>query len=134
MYADDTCLFKQDKKLIDLNRKINNQLKNINNWMLTNKSVINPSKTTSLLIHHSLRAKPLDIQIELNSTFINNSTSVTYLGVLLDNCLNFKHHIKKLENKTAKGTGLLWKLSKFLPLKVIYFAVVYPHLIYGILA
>ena len=39
---------------------------------------------------------------------------IKFLGVLLDENLNWKEHIKYTENKTAKNLGILYKARPFL--------------------
>ena len=58
-----------------------------------------------------------------------------FLGVTLDNKLNFKDHINNISSKVKSANGILWKLSQFCPSEVltkIYYSLVYPYLIYGV--
>ena len=58
-----------------------------------------------------------------------------YLGITVDNQLNFINHIKNLQKKIASGVGVLWKLKKFLPLDTLlplYYVLIQPHILYAI--
>ena len=58
-----------------------------------------------------------------------------YLGVFIDEKLMWKTHIDYVYNKLVKFTSIFHKLKFLLPskcLKNLYFAFVYPHLLYGI--
>ena len=60
---------------------------------------------------------------------------VKFLGVYIDNKLKWDEHINKVKMKLNKSFYALNKAKHFLPRKqmiALYYALVYPHLIYGI--
>ena len=60
-----------------------------------------------------------------------------FLGITINNKLNWNSHINKVTNKISKTVGILNKLRSILPcgvLQTIYNTLILPHLIYGILA
>jgi len=62
---------------------------------------------------------------------------IKYLGIYLDQHLRFDKQINFLNSKIARFSGLFYKLRNLLDLKTliqIYYSLVYPHLIYGILS
>ena len=66
---------------------------------------------------------------------MKSSVNVKYLGMNLDQHLNYKSHIERIAQKVARATGILWKLRKFLPAKTylnLYNALIKPHLLYGL--
>ena len=61
--------------------------------------------------------------------------SYKYLGVILDNKLNFQLHILTLEKRVSRSVGILSKLRFLFPsftLLLLYHALVHPHLLYGL--
>ena len=57
---------------------------------------------------------------------------VTYIGITIDSGLKFNLHIKTLESKIARSIGVISKLKQVLPaseLRVLYYSMIYPHLI-----
>ena len=59
-----------------------------------------------------------------------------FLGITINNKLNWNSHINKVTNKISKTVGILNKLRSFLPsgvLQTIYNTLILPHIIYGIL-
>ena len=52
---------------------------------------------------------------------IKTKTQTKYLGVILDQHLNFKKQIDTVKQKLAKATGLLAKLRHYVPKKVLKF-------------
>ena len=70
----------------------------------------------------------------LNSRVLDRMSSVTFLGVVLDESLKFKLHIAHISTKISKSIGILYKLRNILPfqtLKSLYFSFVYPYLLYS---
>ena len=58
---------------------------------------------------------------------------VKYLGVQVDNSLDWKEQIKLISSKVLKALGLLKHAKNFLPessLKSLYFSIVEPHFRY----
>ena len=56
--------------------------------------------------------------------------------VEIDSKLNFKTHISKVQSKISKGVGILYKLNKLLPTRTLitlHYALIFPHLMYGII-
>ena len=70
----------------------------------------------------------------MNNTLIGRKDSLKFLGVLIDENLLWKSHIKLLESKLACAIGLLYKSRPFLDLnarKLLYFSFVHSHLSYA---
>lgn len=113
----------------------NSELNKLKQWCDANELTVNPSKSTSLVIYPKLRTANNEIKFLYNNENISNCQYTKYLGITLDNQLNFKEHIKSLEKKINKGVGILGKLKTILPSKTLvtlYYALLHPHLMYGI--
>ena len=57
-----------------------------------------------------------------------------YLGLTIDNKLNFNVHVGKIANKISKTIGVMYKLRKLAPdyvLLQLYYTLIYPYLIYA---
>ena len=60
-----------------------------------------------------------------------------FLGVILDENINWKDHINMIENKISKNIGLLYKAKPFLDqscLKYIYYSFIHSYLNYANIA
>jgi len=67
---------------------------------------------------------------------ISQVDSVKYLGILFYSKLTWTSHLEHLGKKVASGASVLFKLQPFADvhlLRIVYFSLVYSHLIYGIL-
>ena len=59
-----------------------------------------------------------------------------YLGILVDECLNLKSHIKTIKQKCARNVSMFYQLPKFMTrpfLLLAYFTYVQPIYQYGVL-
>jgi len=77
-----------------------------------------------------------NIAVSLNGTPVIKVSNCRYLGLHIDDNLNWKYHIEHIYKKNLlRFVGIFYKIKNKLPsmiLKLIYFAFVYPHLLYGI--
>ena len=86
--------------------------------MKCNKLSLNYSKTSYMLISNKC-IKPQSFKINLNNVDIKRVEYVKYLGVLLDNKLNWKAHVSGLCNKLSRVSGVFYKLRHYVPLNTL---------------
>ena len=113
LFADDTFLLYPSNDIHQLKSLWNGELRRIKQWMNANKLVINPKKSQACIIDYKLHSS-YDYHFELkycNHT-IQISDRIKYLGVELDDKVNFPRHIKTLEAKLSRDVGILFKLKK----------------------
>ena len=136
LYADDTCLLIPSLNIKDLHAKFKTKLHNYKIWMDLNKLSLNIDKTHSLLINPTVHHSSSDTIASFNIDGIQHVNVLKYLGIEIDSQLNFKSHIDNVRSKIAKGIKILFRLNKILTsnaLLMLYYALVHPHLTYGIL-
>ena len=59
-----------------------------------------------------------------------------YLGAILDNKLTFSDHISNVAKKISLSVGIISKLRHYAPTSILlklYYAILHPHLLYGII-
>ena len=137
LFADDTCLIVKGLNPEQLQIKFNLELQNLYQWRCVNKLSINPSKTNIIIIPpEQTNATIPHLHLISNGSAINIVDSAEYLGVVIDNELHFKQHIKMTEGKVTRSVGILSKLKHFFPQNImlqLYYALVHPFLYYGII-
>ncbi len=72
----------------------------------------------------------------IDNTKIERVYKLNFLGLTLNENLNWKNHINKISNKISKTIGILNKLKHFLPLKteILYYnSLILSHLNFVIL-
>ena len=136
LYADDTCLLIFSPNIEDLNAKSKTELHKCKNWMDLNKLSLNINKTYSLLVNPTVHHSSSDTIAFFKIDEIQHVNVIKNLCIEIDSQLNFKSHINNVQPKVTKGIGILFKLNKILTsnaLLVLYYALIHPHLTYGIL-
>ena len=140
MFADDTNLFYTHSDIKCLFLTVNNELKNINEWFISNKLSLNVKKTKYTFFHKPSKKDDIPLllpKLVIDKNQIKKEESIKFLGVLLDENLSWKEHIKYIENKIAKNIGLLYKAKQYLDkkcLKSLYFSYIHPYLNYANIA
>ena len=112
MFADDTNLFFEHKDISFLFSTVNRELQNINEWFISNKLSLNVKKTKFSIFHKASRRDDLPLllpKLFINNQVIKRQSSIKFLGILLDENLSWKEHLKLTENKIAKNIGLIYK-------------------------
>ena len=95
---------------------------------------INVSKTEVVLFKSSRKLTDVPLKLKLNGKRLYPTNSVKYLGINIDENLNWKQQISDIAIKLNKGNGILSKLRHFIDrktLKAIYYAIFEPHLYYS---
>jgi len=80
--------------------------------------------------------KNINFSVSINHHPISKQSSLKYLGVILDDELNWKPRIEKLVTQLFKSCGMLLKLKHYTNtsvLKSVYFALFHSYLTYSIL-
>ena len=76
-------------------------------------------------------------ELKIGNSIIKRKSSVKFLGVMLDENISWKEHIKTTEKKLAKNIGLLYRAKPYLDemsLKTIYFSYIHSYLNYANIA
>ena len=74
-----------------------------------------------------------DLKIKLCGKRLYPTESVKYLGVKIDTNLTWQHHVSDLSIKLNRANALLFKIRKYINLKIlgfIYFAIFDSYLSY----
>ena len=143
-FADDTALFLSDSNLGNLFTNANVEVNKLFNWFCANRLSLNPTKTKALVISNSNNpVNSVDQQLYINGTPLTqigsnfHEKSTKFLGLHLDDILSWKHHLAHINRKISYALFMIKQVKHFLPansLKTLYYALIHPHLSYGILA
>ena len=135
LFADDSNLLcrTRDMSVTESVNCINSNLSIVNKWLTANKIKINASKSKFMIFSYRKFAEIPNLAFGQGEIF--RTSSIRFLGVIIDENMTYKNHILSLKNSLSRKIGLLYRLNKFLPvdvLKLIYHSIIYPHLNYGI--
>ena len=113
---------------------MNNELVKVVEWVRWNGLTLNAGKCHYLLFHRSRRKLPDNIpDILLNNSILDRLSSTRYLGVYLDDNLNWSAHVGYISRKLSRYIPVIFKVRQCLTresLKLLYNSLIYPHLIY----
>ena len=107
-------------------------LQNISDWFRANKLTLNISKSVYMIFSKN---EQKDIDIKLGNTKLPKVKSTKFLGMWIDQNLNWNEHVSKLKSKIKRNLTILQIGNKYLnshTKKILYYAQIYSHLSYGL--
>ena len=134
LFADDTNLFCTNDKLDILVSEINVELVNIHTWVRVNKLSLNIEKTNFMLFTPNGFSRNMNC-INIDGHRIEEVTQTKFLGVILDNKLNWHAHCEYICGKMSKGIGIIIKARKVFnetTLLSLYNSLILPYVSYCI--
>ena len=138
-FADDTMLYYKFQETKNFEYFIKQELRNVTTWMKTNKLKLNLNKTKFMIFapdsenFKTLKNIKLSIEDEVE---LEQVSQCKYLGITIDDKLNWKAHISILRRKLAKTIGLLYRTRQYLNhtcRKLILNSLFISHLKYGLI-
>ena len=117
LYADDTVIYMSHSDYENAVSLINTDLASVHTWCDSNKLTINCKKTkycvygTRSVVR---KGKMLDMEISLNNQILEKVCSYKYLGLILDEHLNYNKHIKEMNKLISHKIYLLSKIRKYI--------------------
>ena len=147
LFADDTNLLgtmstfytfapksKQDFDV--LSNRINFELSKISDWLSINKLSLNVDKTKYMIFHN--RQRKVDsynqLSLKINDTPIKQTPTFNFLGIVINENLNWNNHIVYISQKINPVVALINRLKHQIPvriLKMIYNSLILSRLHYG---
>ena len=148
LYADDTNIFVSGPSKEITFLKANEILEHVSQFMKSNLLHVNMGKCCFIHFQPKVtnyescaRARPIPTaddrsqEIFVNNTRILKVTHAKFLGVIIDENLNWVPHIENLRKKLRSTTGAICRIRRAIPLehyRNIYTALFESHMCYGI--
>jgi len=136
LFADDTNAFVFSRSIPELNHNCQLMLDKIFDWTLANRLSLNFDKSCYMLyVPSSSHLVGADLHLTLSGKILTRVKSTKYLGISIDEKISWTIHIQDLCTQLRKYIGIFYKLSSKLPLntlKMLYYALIYPKILYGI--
>ena len=139
LFADDTNIFVKAKTRANAYKQANEILKLVHNYMSSNKLHINMSKCCYIEFGEhkpgNFEQEHQCLEIKIQNTCIKKVTETKFLGVIIDENLNWNAHIKQLAKKLSSCTGILSRIKDNVPShlhKDLYHTLFESHLAYGV--
>ena len=134
LFADDTTIYMAHRNLRYLKWYVEEDMKRFITWFKANKLTLNLGKTVCVLFQKNGQRQT--IMLDLDNIQIRNVKEVKFLGMWLDDYLNWCTHVQKLILKLTRNLNLLKYSQKMMPndtKKLVYHAHIGSHIQYGIM-
>ena len=135
LFADDTTLYKGHTNLRYLYWCMNRDLAILNDWFHANKLTLNISKTVYMLFTNGKVKPDKEHEIQISNEKVNRVQNMKFLGVRIDDNLNWNHQYNHVVLKLKRNMHLLRDNKLYLnrnTKKLIYYAHIYSHISYCI--
>ena len=135
LFADDSNVFVISRDPSILKTRMIEVIMNLCEWFNANKLTINMKKTAYTIFAPNIKVPGSLNNIMINNIKVERVGSVKYLGMTLDEKLNWKEHTEKLLKKLTKTNQAFKIVKNFINKKqkaALYYAYFYSSLQYGI--
>ena len=130
-FADDTSIYATGPSLSDLLSTVEGEMANIVNWLKLNKLSLNVAKTNFMIMNTKGEHIDDNHDIYIDGEKIERIGQSKFLGVIIDQNMNFGAHIHHISNKLSKGIGILIRGRQVLckdSLKTLYILLLLNHI------
>ena len=130
LFADDTNIFCSEKKLVDLQVILNRELSKLYVWFSVNKLSLNLDKTNYILFQN--RPPDNSLNLHINNINVPQVQSTKFLGIIIDEQINWKPQILAVRCKLSKTVSIMYKASKLINpegMFTLYHSLVMPYLL-----
>ena len=131
LFADDTNILCSESNPASLQVKLNQELSKLFVWFSVNRLSLNLGKTNHILFRN--RSPGIELYICINYINVPRVQSTKFLGITIDENLNWKTHIQLFKSKLSKMPYIMYKASKLINydgLVALYCSLFLPYLTY----
>ena len=133
LFADDTTAVATDRNLKDLEKKVNQEMMKLRDYLNANRLSLNISKTTYSIFCPPGKKVKENIRIKIGNEEIQRTEEALFLGLILDTSLRFQSQFKKVVEKVKKGVNAIIMTKNTLTYQAklkLYHSLVHSHLLY----
>ena len=112
LYIDDFAIFYTSNNLRHIQRILNMAISRIDQWATSVGFRFSTEKTKAIVFYRDKRwIKDQEIELKFRNTSIRFYENVKFLGLIFDQHLNWKAHIRHVKGRALKAMNLIKKLS-----------------------
>jgi len=108
----------------------------VSDWFKANKLTLNINKTNYVFFTKAQNNNFISPPIVIGEQEIHRVSHTKFLGIIIDENLDWNNHIELCRNKIASGNYAINSLKHTLPTKqliTVYHSLIHPYLTYGIM-
>ena len=136
LFADDTVSTVHGGDLSLLVEQIRQSFENLYRWCVCNELTTNSDKTNFVLFHTINKPMPTNLnEISMEFMTVQRVKTFKYLGITLDETLNWGEHAEAICSSLLKYVGIIYQIKSKVTTRVvrqIYFAFIYSRMKCGI--
>ena len=103
-FADNTFIIYNSQKAKTVETVINTELKEVIRWLRLNKLSLNAGKTKLISFHSTKHQLDYEnVYINFNGVRLNPVDYIKYLGMFIDETLNWKQHVHNLSIQLSRA-------------------------------
>ena len=133
-YSDDTALYVQARTQVEIILHLRIALSLIYEWLEANKLTLNATKTRYIIFGKTQQIEnKVDLNLAVGNKKMERVSNIKYLGLILDEHLTFKDHIKYIYHKSSNKLSILRTAGEYLDMKtsiLLYKSLIVPYLDY----
>lgn len=144
LYADDSTLSNVIRTSLphrptkdEIALKLNVELAKVHDWLAVNRLSLNIKKTKFMIFHNINKdVNSFAPKLQINDIEIERVSNFNFLGTIVNENLSWKPHADHISNKISKYIGIMNKLKRFLPtriLRILYCSMIQSLLNYSLL-
>ena len=117
LFADDTALALSADNFQELEKKFNNEVSKVHDWLLANRLSVHYSDKTKFMLvkgQNWERGTSENFKLHMGENEIARTDNYKYLGVVVDDKFSWKLHINHLCKKLSSVCGVLSKVIHYL--------------------
>ena len=135
LYADDTVIYNSGTSMAEIKNNLQENVDIFTNWCVVNKLTINTKKTKIMIFgsRYNIKRNPT-MDLLINGEKLQIVPTYKYLGINLDQTLNYNYHLKYLVNSISHKLYVFSKIRRFLndqSALIIYKSMILPFFDYG---
>ena len=101
----------------DLEKRLNSDLENIYQWLVSNRLTLNLTKTEYMIIgsRHRLKKIEFNPEIKIGDQSVKRVKTTKCLGMIIDDKLRWEGHIDHVSKKVSRGIGAMKLIKPYVP-------------------
>ena len=130
LFADDTTVYVQQDSIDGAIQIVNSELAKVAEWFDSNKLTLNVYKTQMLMMSRKKTLNP-QFDVILRNEAIQRVTKAKFLGVIVDQHLNWKDRRSMVSHKISKSCGIISRIRNTLDIqskKMVYYSLIHHYL------
>ena len=114
IFADDTAIYFECSNIDELVHIGSHIMKNLDSWFTANLLTLNTDKSLFCVFRKQNRSLTIPGKIEFNRKSISRAKSIKYLGVTIDEFLNWNEHTQNLNNSLKSHFSVFLQYQRLL--------------------